>query len=81
MAEVGDQPEFHDPNNPARAWNARQKAEQNAEGSFAFCQMIDALSESSFQEKVQGYRACVEKNVDSNTIEKNCEFPLPRFGF
>src|ERR1700722_13224484 len=81
LAEVGDQPEFHDLNNPARAWNARQKAEQNAEGSFAFCQMIDALSESSFQEKVQGYRACVEKNVDSNTIEKNCEFPLPRFGF
>jgi hypothetical protein len=30
---------------------------------------------------MQGYLACVNKNVDSNAIEKNCEFPMPRLGF
>lgn len=81
LATVNDEPEFHNPNDPNRAWEARERAEQNAESDYAFCQMIDGLSESSFQEKVQGYRACAEKYVNSNAIEQNCEFPLPRFGF
>jgi hypothetical protein len=60
---------------------ANRRAQDSAQNAYGFCQMIDALSEGSFQEKIGDYRSCVEKYVDSNAIEQHCEFPLPRLGF
>jgi hypothetical protein len=67
--------------NDSLSAQANRRAEDSAQNAYGFCQMIDALSEASFQEKIGGYRSCVEKYVDSNAIEEHCEFPLPRLGF
>jgi hypothetical protein len=77
LQAVGDKPEYHG----LRGAEARRRDEEAAEGAYATCKMIDGLTEASFQEKIRGYRECVEKYGGSNAVEQNCEFPLPRFGF
>jgi TPR repeat protein len=67
-------------NDDAGFW-ARETDEEDGEIRYGMCLMMNPISDQAFQQAMQGYLGCVQKNIDSNTIEQKCEFPLPRFGF
>jgi hypothetical protein len=68
------------PDGTAGFWQ-RDSDEQDAGIDYGMCLLMNPISNEAFEQAMQGYLACVEKNVDSNAIEQKCEFPLPRFGF
>jgi TPR repeat protein len=79
------EPDFSNPvkryaNSDAGFWE-RETDEEDAGIGYGMCLMMNPISNQAFQQAMQGYLGCVEKNIDSNTIEQKCEFPLPRFGF
>jgi hypothetical protein len=60
---------------------AREFDEEDLDVSYGLCMIINPIPNAAFEQAMQGYLTCVNKNVDSNAIEKNCEFPMPRLGF
>jgi hypothetical protein len=68
------------PATDADYWD-REFRQEDVDISWGLCMVMNPIPNAAFKQAMDGYIACVNKNVDSNTIEQKCDFPMPRLGF